>query len=91
MVVAMWHMTPLPAVGLLDATAHPTLFFAVQALLTGAVLILERRYLRNGFSALLPPEESARSSPHGLPSASVKRRVRDSFCAEFVAKNCADT
>ncbi len=52
MVVAMWHMTPLPLPPFLDGTRHPILFFAIQALLTAAVLILQRHFFKNGFSAL---------------------------------------
>ena len=52
MAVAMWHMTPLPAIGFLDAARHPVAFWSVQAVLTAAVLLLERRFFRGGFSAL---------------------------------------
>ena len=52
MVVAMWHMTPLPAPFLLDGERYPVAFWCVQAVLTGAVLVLERRFFRGGFSAL---------------------------------------
>ncbi len=58
MVVAMWHMTPLPLPPFADGEAHPILFFAVQAVLCGSVLIIERHFYRNGFSALL----------HGVPN-----------------------
>lgn len=53
MVVAMWHMTPLPAFWILDAMRYPVAFWCVQAVLTFAVLFLERRFFRGGFSALL--------------------------------------
>ena len=53
MLVAMWHMTPLPLPPFLDGTKHPLLFFAIQAVLTAAVLWLQRHFYRNGFSALL--------------------------------------
>jgi heavy metal translocating P-type ATPase len=52
MVVAMWHMTPLPAFWILDAMRYPVAFWCVQAVLTFAVLFLERRFFRGGFSAL---------------------------------------
>ena len=53
MVVAMWHMTPIPAPFILDAARYPMAFWSLQAALTAAVLILERRFFRGGFSALL--------------------------------------
>ena len=52
MVVAMWHMTPLPLPPFLDGTRYPILFFTLQAILTGAVLVLQRHFFKNGFSAL---------------------------------------
>ena len=53
MVVAMWHMTPIPAPFLLDAMRYPVAFWCLQAALTFSVLCLERHFFRNGFSALL--------------------------------------
>ena len=58
MLVAMWHMTPIPAPWILDATRYPVAFWSLQAVLTAAVLYLERRFFRGGFSALL----------HGAPN-----------------------
>ena len=53
MLVAMWHMIPfLPLPAIFDGTRHPVLFFAIQAVLTGAVIYLQRHFYRNGFSAL---------------------------------------
>ncbi|MBR7181585.1 MAG: heavy metal translocating P-type ATPase, partial [Clostridia bacterium] len=52
MLVAMWHMTPLPAPFILNAEKYPVAFWALQALLTAAVILLERRFWRGGFSAL---------------------------------------
>ncbi len=52
MIVAMWHMTPLPLPAIFDGTRHPIFFFAIQAVLTGAVLVLQRHFFKNGFSAL---------------------------------------
>ena len=52
MVVAMWHMTPFWLPPFLDGEKHPILFFSLQAVLTGAVLVLQRRFFKNGFSAL---------------------------------------
>ncbi len=58
MLVAMWHMTPLPLPAIFDGTKHPILFYAIQAVLTAAVLFLQRHFFRNGFSALF----------HGVPN-----------------------
>jgi len=58
MVVAMWHMTPIPAPFILNAARYPVAFWCLQAALTLAVLYLERHFFRNGFSALL----------HGAPN-----------------------
>lgn len=58
MAVAMWHMTPLPLPAIFDGTRYPTLFYVIQAVLTGAVLVLQRHFFRNGFSALF----------HGVPN-----------------------
>ncbi|MBQ8357966.1 MAG: heavy metal translocating P-type ATPase [Clostridia bacterium] len=52
MVVAMWHMTPFPAPGILNAMEHPVAFWCLQIALTVPVLWLERRFFRGGFSAL---------------------------------------
>lgn len=53
MLVAMWHMTPLPAPWILNAAEYPVAFWALQLALTLPVLWLERRFYRGGFSALL--------------------------------------
>ncbi len=53
MAAAMWHMTPLPLPPFLDGGRHPVVFYLIQALPTLAVLILQRHFFRNGFSALL--------------------------------------
>ncbi|MBQ2755772.1 MAG: cation-translocating P-type ATPase, partial [Oscillospiraceae bacterium] len=59
MLVAMWHMIPgAPAVAILHAEKTPIAHWCVQAVLTLAVLILERRFFRGGFSALF----------HGAPN-----------------------
>ena len=58
MLVAMWHMTPLPAPFILDAGRYPVAFFLLQAVLTAAVIIPQRRFYRSGFSALF----------HGAPN-----------------------
>jgi len=58
MLVAMWHMTPLPLPAIFDGTKHPILFYAIQAVLTAAVLYLQRHFFKNGFSALF----------HGVPN-----------------------
>ncbi len=52
MVVAMWHMMPLPLPAILDGARHPILYFTIQAVLTAAVLLLQRHFFKNGFSAL---------------------------------------
>ncbi|MBE6556012.1 MAG: heavy metal translocating P-type ATPase [Ruminococcaceae bacterium] len=52
MAVAMWHMTPLPTPPFLDGARHPRIFFLIQLGLTLPVLFLERRFYKNGFSAL---------------------------------------
>ena len=52
MLFAMWHMTPLPAPWILNAARYPVAFWCVQAVLTAAVILLERRFWRGGFSAL---------------------------------------
>ncbi len=52
MAVAMWHMTPLPLPAVLDGNRHPVLFYLLQVLPTAAVLYLQRRFFRGGFSAL---------------------------------------
>ncbi len=53
MVVAMWHMIPLPAPGILNAAKYPVAFWCLQLALTLPVLWLERRFYRGGFSALI--------------------------------------
>ena len=53
MVVAMWHMTPFPAPFILNAAKYPRAFFLLQAVLTLAIIIPQRRFYRSGFSALL--------------------------------------
>ncbi len=53
MLVAMWHMTPLPLPAIFDGGKHPIFFFTIQAILTAAVLFLQRHFFKNGFSALL--------------------------------------
>jgi heavy metal translocating P-type ATPase len=53
MTVAMWHMTPLPAPWILNASKYPVAFWLLQLTLTLPVLWLERRFYRGGFSALL--------------------------------------
>lgn len=58
MLVAMWHMTPLPLPPFLDGERMPILFYTLQAVLTAAVLFLQRHFFRSGFSALL----------HGAPN-----------------------
>ena len=58
MVVAMWHMTPLPLPAIFDAERYPVLFYLIQAVLTAAVLFLQRHFFKNGFSALF----------HGAPN-----------------------
>ena len=58
MAVAMWHMTPLPLPSIFDGERYPVLFYAIQAVLTATVLILQRHFFRGGFSALL----------HGAPN-----------------------
>ena len=52
MIVAMWHMTPISAPWILDAARYPVAFWCLQAALTAAVMVLERRFFRGGFSAL---------------------------------------
>lgn len=52
MIVAMWHMTPIPAPFILDAAAYPRAFFVLQFVLAGAVIVLNRHFFKNGFSAL---------------------------------------
>ena len=52
MIVAMWHMTPVPAPFILDATRYPRAFFLLQAALSLAVVILERHFYKNGLRAL---------------------------------------
>lgn len=52
MVVAMWHMTPIPAPLILNEGAYPRAFFLLQAVLAAAVLFLNRHFFKNGFSAL---------------------------------------
>lgn len=52
MLVAMWHMTPLPAPFILDAERYPAAFFLLQAVLTVAIILPQRRFYRSGFSAL---------------------------------------
>ena len=58
MVVAMWHMTPLPLPAIFDAERYPVLFYLIQAVLTAAVLFLQRHFFKSGFSALF----------HGAPN-----------------------
>ncbi|MBR6726719.1 MAG: heavy metal translocating P-type ATPase [Clostridia bacterium] len=59
MIYAMWHMVPgLPAPWILNPHAHPIAFWTLQALLAGAVMLLQRRFFRGGFSALF----------HGTPN-----------------------
>ena len=58
MLVAMWHMTPLKAPFILNAARYPRAFFVLQAILAGAVIFFERRFYKNGFSALF----------HGVPN-----------------------
>ena len=58
MVAAMWHMTPLPAPFILNATKYPRAFFLLQAVLTAAVILPQVRFYRSGFSALF----------HGAPT-----------------------
>ena len=58
MLVAMWHMTPLPTPPFLDGARMPVLFWSIQAILTAAVLALQFHFYRNGFSALF----------HGTPN-----------------------
>ncbi len=53
MVVAMWHMTPIPAPFVLNASAYPRAFFVLQAVLALTVLFFNRHFFKNGFSALL--------------------------------------
>ena len=53
MLYAMWHMIPgLPAPWILNPHAYPVTFWAVQAVLAGVVMFLQRRFFRGGFSAL---------------------------------------
>lgn len=52
MVVAMWHMTPLPAPFILNAAKYPRAFFLLQLVLSAAVVVVQRRFFKNGFSAL---------------------------------------
>ena len=53
MIVAMWHMIPnAPQWPLLDGNRTPIAHWSVQAVLTGIVLFLERRFFKGGFSAL---------------------------------------
>ncbi len=58
MVVAMWHMTPLPAPFILNAMRYPRAFFLLQAVLTLAVVGAQRHFYKSGFSALF----------HGTPN-----------------------
>ncbi|MBQ3063455.1 MAG: copper-translocating P-type ATPase [Clostridia bacterium] len=58
MIVAMWHMTPLPAPFILNAPRYPRAFFLLQAALTLAVLVPQHRFYRNGFKSLF----------HGTPN-----------------------
>ena len=58
MAVAMWHMTPLPLPAIFDAERYPVLFYLIQAVLTAAVLFLQRHFFKSGFSALF----------HGAPN-----------------------
>ena len=54
MLVAMWHMIPgAPAVAVLSAEITPVAHWTVQAVLTTAVIALEWRFFRGGFSALI--------------------------------------
>lgn len=58
MIVAMWHMTPIPVPVILDGTRMPVLFWSIQAALTAVVILLQFHFYRNGFSALF----------HGTPN-----------------------
>ena len=59
MLIAMWHMIPfLPAVPFFTGETLPWLFFLLQFLLAGSVMVIERHFLVNGFSALF----------HGAPN-----------------------
>lgn len=59
MLIAMWHMIPfLPHVPFFAGEVLPWLFFLVQFLLAAAVMVIERHFLINGFSALF----------HGAPN-----------------------
>lgn len=58
MAVAMWHMTPLPPPFILDGAKYPRAFFTLQLVLTLVVVFLQRRFYKNGFSALF----------HGAPN-----------------------
>ena len=52
MVVAMWHMTPIPTPAFLDGQRQPILFFSLQAVIALGVMIPLRRFYIRGFSAL---------------------------------------
>ncbi len=52
MVVAMWHMTPIPTPAFLDGERNPIIFFCLQAVLALGVMIPLRRFYLRGFSAL---------------------------------------
>ncbi len=58
MVVAMWHMTPVRAPFILNATRYPRSFFLLQAVLTAFIILPQRRFYQNGFRALF----------HGTPN-----------------------
>ncbi|MBE6702471.1 MAG: heavy metal translocating P-type ATPase [Ruminococcaceae bacterium] len=53
MLIAMWHMIPhAPKWPLFSGEKTPVAHWCAQAVLTAAVLVLERRFFRSGFSAL---------------------------------------
>lgn len=59
MLIAMWHMIPfLPQIPFFTGETLPWLFFLLQFVLAGAVMVIERHFLVNGFSALF----------HGAPN-----------------------
>ena len=60
MAVAMWHMTPLPPPFILDGAKYPRAFFTLQLVLTLAVVFLQRRFYKNGFSALAMHEQKSK-------------------------------
>ena len=80
MAVAMWHMLPCGAPVILDGARYPRAFFLLQAILTAAIVLPQRRFYQNGFRALF----------HGMPnmdslvalgsSASIVYGVFAGFC-----------